>query len=129
MALGLRPALSANSSCVRPAACLRLLKRTANDKAAPPSGISSLVVRFPTVSRIPTSRSSAHRPRRRKRRRPIVSSDFDTTAATAEEAEVIDAAIEYYQYVEVGDYYSTCYLLSYEDQNYYTQDQWVAANN
>jgi TolA-binding protein len=58
----------------------------------------------------------------------VVSSDFDTAAATAEEAEVINAAIEYYQYAEVGDYYSTYFLLSYEDQNYYTEDQWVAAN-
>ena len=59
----------------------------------------------------------------------VVSSDFDTAAATAEEAEVINAAIEYYQYAEVGDYYSTYFLLSYEDQDYYTEDQWVAANN
>ena len=59
----------------------------------------------------------------------MVSSDFDTAAATAEEAEVINAAIEYYQYAEVGDYYSTYFLLSYEDQDYYTEDQWVAANN
>ena len=59
----------------------------------------------------------------------VVSSDFDTAAATAEEAEVINAAIEYYQYAEVGDYYSTYFLLSYEDQNYYTEDQWVEANN
>ena len=59
----------------------------------------------------------------------VVSSDFDTAAATAEEAEVINAAIEYYQYAEIGDYYSTYFLLSYEDQDYYTEDQWVAANN
>ncbi len=59
----------------------------------------------------------------------VVSSDFDAAAATAEEAEVINAAIEYYQYAEVGDYYSTYFLLSYEDQNYYTEDQWVEANN
>ena len=59
----------------------------------------------------------------------VVSSDFNTAAATAEEAEVINAAIEYYQYAEVGDYYSTYFLLSYEDQNYYTEDEWVAANN
>ena len=59
----------------------------------------------------------------------VVSSDFNTAAATPEEAEVINAAIEYYQYAEMGDYYSTYFLLSYEDQNYYTEDQWVAANN
>ena len=58
----------------------------------------------------------------------VVSSDFNTAAATAEEAEVINAAIEYYEYAEVGDYYSTYFLLSYEDQNYYTEDQWVEAN-
>jgi hypothetical protein len=58
----------------------------------------------------------------------IVSSGFNTNAATAEEAAVINAAIEYYQYAEVGDYYTTYNLLSYEDQNNYTQDQWVAAN-
>ena len=58
----------------------------------------------------------------------VVSSGFNTNAATAEEAAVINAAIEYYQYDEVGDYYTTYDLLSYEDQNNYTQDQWVAAN-
>lgn len=59
----------------------------------------------------------------------VVSSDFNTAAATAEEAEVINAAINYYQYAEVGDYYTTYSLLSYEDQSYYTQDQWVESNN
>ena len=59
----------------------------------------------------------------------VVSSDFNTAATTSEEAEVINAAIEYYEYAEMGDYYSTYFLLSYEDQNYYTEDQWVAANN
>lgn len=59
----------------------------------------------------------------------VVSSDFNTAAATAEEAEVINAAIEYYQYAEIGDYYSTYSLLSYEDQNYYTQDEWATSNN
>jgi len=58
----------------------------------------------------------------------IVSSGFNSNAATAEEATVINAAIEYYQYAEVSDYYTTYNLLSYEDQNNYTQDQWVAAN-
>jgi len=58
----------------------------------------------------------------------VVSSGFNTIAATAEEAAVINAAIEYYQYAEVSDYYTTYNLLSYEDQNNYTQDQWVAAN-
>ena len=29
---------------------------------------------------------------------------------------------------EIGDYYTTYDLLSYEDQNYYTQDEWVTAN-
>jgi hypothetical protein len=59
----------------------------------------------------------------------VVSPDFNVGAATVEEAEVINAAIEYYQYAEVGYYYSTYSLLSYEDQNYYTEDQWVASNN
>jgi hypothetical protein len=58
----------------------------------------------------------------------VVSPGFNTNAATAEEAEVINAAIEYYQYAEIGDYYATYSLLSYEDQNYYTEDQWIAAN-
>ena len=58
----------------------------------------------------------------------VVSHGFNTNAATAEEAEVINAAIEYYQYAEIGDYYTTYNLLSYEDQNYYTRDQWIAAN-
>jgi flagellar biosynthesis GTPase FlhF len=58
----------------------------------------------------------------------VVSSDFNTSAATAEEAEVINAAIEYYQYAEIGDYDTTYNLLSYEDQSYYTRDEWVASN-
>jgi flagellar biosynthesis GTPase FlhF len=58
----------------------------------------------------------------------VVSSDFNTAAASAEEAEVINAAIDYYQYAEVGDYNTTYNLLSYEDQNYYTRDQWIESN-
>jgi hypothetical protein len=58
----------------------------------------------------------------------VVSSDFNTAAATAEEAEVINAAIEYYQYAEIGDYDTTYNLLSYEDQSYYTRDEWIASN-
>jgi Sec-independent protein translocase protein TatA len=58
----------------------------------------------------------------------VVSSDFNTAAASAEEAEVINAAIDYYQYAEVGDYDTTYNLLSYEDQNYYTRDEWIASN-
>jgi hypothetical protein len=58
----------------------------------------------------------------------VVSSDFNTAAASAEEAEVINAAIDYYQYAEVGDYDTTYNLLSYEDQNYYTRDQWIESN-
>lgn len=58
----------------------------------------------------------------------VVSPDFNTTAATTEEAEVINAAIEYYEYAEVGDYYATYSLLSYEDQTLYTEDEWVTSN-
>jgi flagellar biosynthesis GTPase FlhF len=58
----------------------------------------------------------------------VVSSDFNTAAATSEEAEVINAAIEYYQYAEIGDYDTTYNLLSYEDQSYYTRDEWIASN-
>jgi hypothetical protein len=58
----------------------------------------------------------------------VVSSDFNTAAATADEAEVINAAIDYYQYAEIGDYDTTYNLLSYEDQSYYTRDEWVASN-
>jgi hypothetical protein len=49
-------------------------------------------------------------------------------AGEAEEAAVITAAIDYYQYAESGDYSTTYDLLSSEDQNYYTQDEWVTAN-
>jgi flagellar biosynthesis GTPase FlhF len=58
----------------------------------------------------------------------VVSSDFNTAAASAEESEVINAAIEYYQYAEIGDYDTTYNLLSYEDQSYYTRDEWIASN-
>jgi TolA-binding protein len=58
----------------------------------------------------------------------VVSPDFNAGAATAEEAAAINAAIDYYQYAEIGDYYTTYDLLSYEDQSYYTQDEWVTAN-
>ena len=58
----------------------------------------------------------------------VVSPDFNAGAATAEEAAAINAAIDYYQYAEVGDYDTTYNLLSYEDQNYYTRDQWIESN-
>ena len=57
-----------------------------------------------------------------------VSSDFDVGAASAEEAAAINAAIDYYQYAETGDYYTTYTLLSSESQAYYTEDEWVTAN-
>lgn len=44
------------------------------------------------------------------------------------ETEAIDAANNYYQYAESGDYYTTYDLLSNEDQAYYTQEEWVRAN-
>jgi hypothetical protein len=44
------------------------------------------------------------------------------------ETEAIDAAENYYQYAESGDYYTTYDLLSNKDQSYYTQDEWVTAN-
>jgi hypothetical protein len=49
-------------------------------------------------------------------------------AATTEEAAAINGAIDYYQYAETGDYYTTYDLLSSEAQTYYTQDEWVTAN-
>src|SRR5215204_3469212 len=58
----------------------------------------------------------------------VVSPDFNAGAATAEEAAAINGAIDYYQYAEIGDYYTTYDLLSSEDQAYYTQDEWVTAN-
>jgi hypothetical protein len=57
-----------------------------------------------------------------------VSPDFNASAASAEEADVINAAIDYYQYAEIGDYYTTYDLLSSEFQAYYSQDEWVTAN-
>jgi hypothetical protein len=44
------------------------------------------------------------------------------------ETEAIDAAENYYAYVESGDYDTTYDLLSNEYQTYYTQDEWVTAN-
>jgi hypothetical protein len=41
---------------------------------------------------------------------------------------VIDAANNYYQYAESGDYSTTYDLLSSGYQDYYTQDEWVRAN-
>ena len=49
-------------------------------------------------------------------------------AGSTEEDAVIDAANNYYQYAESGDYYTTYDLLSSEYQDYYTQDEWVRAN-
>jgi hypothetical protein len=57
-----------------------------------------------------------------------VSPEFDADAASAEEAAVINAAIEYYQYAEIGDYNTTYDLLSSQSQAYYTQDEWARAN-
>ena len=58
----------------------------------------------------------------------VVSPDYNVGAVTTEEAEVLDAAIGYYQYVEIGDYYATHSLLSADDQALYPLDTWVAAN-
>lgn len=58
----------------------------------------------------------------------VVSSDYDVQAVSTEEAYAIDAAIAYYQAVEIGDYYTTHSLLSVEDQNLYPVDAWVRAN-
>ena len=41
---------------------------------------------------------------------------------------MIDAAKNYYQYAESGDYSTTYNLLSNESQIYYTKDEWVRAN-
>jgi hypothetical protein len=58
----------------------------------------------------------------------VVAPDYDVGAVTTEEAEVLDAAIGYYQYVEIGDYYATHSLLSTDDQALYPVDAWVSAN-
>ena len=57
-----------------------------------------------------------------------VSPDYDVQAVTTEEAEAINAAIAYYQEVEVGDYYATHSLLSEYDKTYFPVDTWVQAN-
>lgn len=51
-----------------------------------------------------------------------------SSTASAEADAVIDAAVDYYRYVESGEYSATYDLLSSEDQDYYTQDEWVTAN-
>src|SRR5215210_317123 len=53
----------------------------------------------------------------------------DIVANTDLEAAALDAAISYYQAVEVGDYTYTYSALSSADQNNYTYDQWLYANN
>ena len=58
----------------------------------------------------------------------VVSPDYNVGAVTTEEAQVIDAAIGYYQAVEIGDYYTTHSLLSTDDQALYPVDAWVEAN-
>ena len=57
-----------------------------------------------------------------------VSPNFNASAASSEVATVINAAINYYQYAETGQYYTTYDLLSSEVKTYYTQDEWVASN-
>jgi hypothetical protein len=58
----------------------------------------------------------------------VVSPDFNVEAATAEEAEAINAAIAYYQYAETGDYNTTYDLLSSDARSYYTREEWVTVN-
>jgi len=55
-------------------------------------------------------------------------SPSSSPAGSTEEATVIDAAKNYYQYAESGDYSTTYDLLSNESQTYYTEDEWVRAN-
>ena len=58
----------------------------------------------------------------------VVSPDYNVQAVTTEEAYALDAAIAYYQAVEVGDYYATHGLLSVDDQARYSLSSWVEAN-
>jgi TolA-binding protein len=53
----------------------------------------------------------------------------DVVADTDLETSALDAAISYYQAVEVGDYTYTYNALSSADQSNYTYDQWLYANN
>jgi outer membrane murein-binding lipoprotein Lpp len=53
----------------------------------------------------------------------------DIVADTDLEASALDAAISYYQAVEVGDYTYTYSALSSADQSNYAYDQWLYANN
>ena len=59
----------------------------------------------------------------------VVSPNFDVQAVNAEEAQVIDSAIAYYQEAETGDYYTTYSLLSSGDQDLYSESEWVEANS
>ena len=58
----------------------------------------------------------------------VVSPNYNVQAVGAEEAQVLDGAIRYYQAAEIGDYVATYNLLSYSDQAYYTLDEWVESN-
>ena len=58
----------------------------------------------------------------------VVSPNYNVQAVDAEEAQVLDGAIAYYQAAEIGDYVTTYGLLSSNDQALYTPDQWVEAN-
>ncbi len=58
----------------------------------------------------------------------VVSPNYNVQAVGAEEAQVLDGAIAYYQAAEIGDYVATYNLLSSSDQSYYTLDQWVESN-
>lgn len=58
----------------------------------------------------------------------VVSPNYNVQAVNVEEAQVLDAAINYYQFAEIGDYSSTYNLLSTSDQSFYTLAGWVESN-
>lgn len=58
----------------------------------------------------------------------VVSSDFVPPSQNSEEVHVTNAAIDYYEHAELGNYEGTYYRLNSEDQALFSLEEWVLAN-
>ena len=58
----------------------------------------------------------------------VVSPDFVPPSQNSEEVYVINAAIDYYEHAELGDYEGTYYKLNSDDQALLSLEEWIIAN-
>ena len=103
---------------------------TQREETAPQQGSQSAEVRAEEPEEQPSTNGAASAEAAPSASATATQSPSATPAAVGETEEdaVANAAMDYYRYVQSGDYSKTYDLLSFADQNYYTEDEWVTAN-